>query len=198
MKYFIIFFAFIFCGFAGGNNKPSKMPSPTLKTITKLSTLIKATYDEAYLSQLSKLIDQYSAKYKVDPILVVAIFAQESRFDLHAQNCQNGLSRAGHPAYVCTDFGISQISYSNIKKRKLSVKKLTTDLEYSIENGIKILAETKQYQKKEPNTYWTRYNTSNKYYRKLYQQLVCRYYVKGNLCHNGKDHIKYINGQESI
>jgi hypothetical protein len=61
---------------------------------------------------------------------------------------------------VCTDFGISQIHIATAKLEGYSfdIDKLTTDLEYSIESGIKVLSYFhKRYSKKEKD-WWVRYN----------------------------------------
>ncbi len=75
-----------------------------------------------------------------------------------------------------SDFGISQINYRTAFRLGLDLDRLTTDIEYSVEAGAIVLSDFKRrYGKREPNTWHSRYNASNKIKRKIYQELVARY-----------------------
>lgn len=126
-------------------------------------------YAVAIAGETAKLCE----KYKVDCHLVVAIMAQESMYKLDAIG--GGV-----------DFGIMQVSSYNIKAHKLSKERLLTDLAYSIEAGIKILAYFQKRYKATEVKWWGRYNVgtgvlgpNRRALRDKYVANVLRYYPKG-------------------
>ena len=79
-------------------------------------------------SEIAKVILEVSAKYKVPAFLVSAIANVESSYRLNAVN--KGSS----------DYGIMQVNAWNVRKLKLDKARLLTDLKYSVDAGVSILA----------------------------------------------------------
>jgi len=99
-----------------------------------------------------------------------------NNFDIARKLCHSSNKRFVEQK-VCYDFGISQINYKTAKAFNLELHKLTTDLNYSVEAGARILADFKtRYGKREPSTYWTRYNASSPSKRKVYKERVRKFY----------------------
>ena len=77
---------------------------------------------------------------------------------------------------VCFDFGISEINFKTAERYGFDIKRLTEDLEYSIECGVIVLADfAKRYKHREPLDWWTRYNSPTKSNRKIYYERVKRW-----------------------
>lgn len=81
---------------------------------------------------------------------------------------------------ICTDFGITQIYYKTAKRWKFDINKLTTDLEYSVEAGAKVLHDIMERFEAKDNDYWVRYNcgfrsTTKRDTCQIYKKLVKRY-----------------------
>lgn len=154
---------------------------------------------------ISNAIYKMHRKYHIPTRIFTAILMQESRYELAAKGCTWGYRKLSEielsehvsqcfitdekdkdrlcldsiPKYiktkVCSDFGISQINYRTIIRFGFNINKLVTDLEYSIEAGAKVLSDFQnRYEAKETN-WWTRYNSSNKIKRRIYQELVEKY-----------------------
>lgn len=101
---------------------------------------------------------------------------QESAYKISAKNVKCGTSiTTGERDCVVVDYGIGQINYKTIKHFKFDEKKLTSNLEYSIEAAAIVLADFKRMYGKKDNEYWTRYNASTKEKRTTYKMLVARY-----------------------
>jgi len=101
--------------------------------------------DPDYATAIATINHKMCKKYNVDCRLVTAIQRQESTYRLNAVNPKG-------------DKGIMQVSAWNIKKRKLNAQRLLTDLEYSIEQGVRILSEFKYWYKDKELDWWVRYN----------------------------------------
>lgn len=101
------------------------------------------------IREIARHINDASYKYNISPKLYSAILMQESSYKINAVNCH----KRG------CDYGISQINQVTAKKYKFDKKRLTKDLKYSIMMGAKILSWfQKTYSKKEPDTWFCRYN----------------------------------------
>jgi len=137
----------------------------------------KPKISKKYAMELSNIIHRLSKKYNIDSRIYTAILAQESGYNLAAKNCVSGYAAGtGEIVKICADIGISQLNYRNIEKLKLDVDRLQVDLEYSVEAGANILSNfKKRYSKKEPVSYWSRYNSSTPSKRRIYELLVERY-----------------------
>ena len=125
-------------------------------------TTNKPSINRAYAKQLSGLIQTESMVKGVNPHLVAAIFMQESSYRLSAKNCTN----------ICHDYGLSQINRHTARRFGFDLKKLTTDLAYSVRAGIAVLADFKRMYGKKEAHWWTRYNTSKPSLRLIYRKRV--------------------------
>jgi hypothetical protein len=85
---------------------------------------------------------------------------QESTYTLDAIHVYCGFLNPDDEKESCvrTDFGIAQIHYKNLSRFKLDRNMLTSDLDYSVEAGARILADYAKFQKREPKTWFCRYN----------------------------------------
>jgi len=120
--------------------------SLTLLTSTALTDQIRAnkpSIDPTLARSIATINAEMCQKYKVDCKLVTAIQMQESGYRLNVV--------AGG------DYGIMQVNEYNIKAYGLSKERLLTDLSYSIENGVMILAYFKRWKRWEKK-WWCRYN----------------------------------------
>jgi hypothetical protein len=160
----------------------------------------KPNINKSYAMEISNIIYRRAKHYKIDPILVSAIFMQESSYNHKAINCTAGvvierevcepritlgmyisqemcdkINNAPLEAKVCTDFGIGQIYYKTVYTYGFDLYRITNDLEYSIEYSLRVLnAFKKRYADKE-KYWWTRYNASSPSKRELYRKRVERY-----------------------
>lgn len=143
---------------------------------------------------LSNVIYKISRKHRLPTRIFVGILAQESGYKLEARGCHRGLVKnkivtnqsavmtiaPPKPEYtevkVCADFGIGQIYYRTAKGFGFDLRLLTTDLNYSINAAATVLADfQKRYSAREVD-WWTRYNARSRIKRKIYKQLVERYF----------------------
>ncbi len=130
---------------------------------------------------LSNVIYKVTKKYDISSNILTAIFAQESAYNIGAENCMTGLEKSALKegkmveTTVCFDFGIGQINWKNVKNRKWDIVRLMSDYDYSVESAAIVLSEFKNRFKKWDETYWTRYNARNTIKRELYRKLVERY-----------------------
>ena len=101
-------------------------------------------------------------RYVIDPRLILAILAQESRYSMKAVNQQTG------------DYSIAQINHRTIKMMGFDKKRLMTDLAYAIDCAGQVLYRFKTYY---PNDklWWGRYNSSRPELKKKYVTLVSKY-----------------------
>ena len=142
----------------------------------------RSSINKAYAMKLSNIIYKKSKQYNIDSRIFTAMLAQESMYKLTSKNCTTGYKTYPDKTIykivkVCSDFGLSQIHYRTAEKYKFDVARLTTDLEYSVDAGMQVLSYfKKRYKKKEPDTYWSYYNTSTPSKRKIYEELVMKYY----------------------
>lgn len=88
---------------------------------------------------------------------------QESSYKIGAKGIHCGVSvSTGEQDCVAVDFGIGQINYKTIKNFNFDQKKLLSDMTYSVEAAAIVLADFKRFQKKEPNTWYCRYNVGTR------------------------------------
>lgn len=99
--------------------------------------------------------------------------------ELDYTRCVEGLKNRLVESKVCSDWSMSQVYYQTAKRYDLDLIRLTTDLEYSINGGAKILAGFKAYAKND-DYWWLRYNcgvrgTTKRDTCQIYKKLVERY-----------------------
>jgi soluble lytic murein transglycosylase-like protein len=125
------------------------------------------------------IIISKSRKHNIDYKMVLAIFQVESNLDIKAYNKRT------------KDYGIAQINIRNIKKLNLNAKKLITDPEYSVEEGIKLLNFFKdKYETKLGHKWIAKYNCGmrnrcentkkSKIYIKKVYKIISRYMLTAN------------------
>lgn len=139
--------------------------------------------DKEFALKLSVIIQAKGKKYNIPPKLLSAILMQESTYMLEAIHVYCGFLLPDDEKESCvrTDFGIAQIHYKNLSRFKLDRNLLTADLDYSVDAGAKLLADYTRFQKKEPKTYYCRYNQGNKPFKDIkedclaYKSKVDRY-----------------------
>ena len=129
--------------------------------------------------KLSNIIYKMHRKYHIPTRIFTAILRQESGYSLKAKGKQC-IFYKGEKACGPSDFGVSQIHINTAGLWKFDIEKLTTDLEYSVEAGAKILADfMNRYEAKDAN-WWVRYNCGSRSTTKrdtcqIYKKLVERY-----------------------
>lgn len=133
--------------------------------------------------RLSNSIWKVSREHRIPSKLYTAILMQESSYKLAAKNCIRGYEEKSEELVkVCSDFGIAQVHADTIELYEFDRYLLLEDLDYSVEAGAKVLAWfQKTYRKKEPETWYCRYNTGTASYYKIktncldYVRLVTRW-----------------------
>jgi len=109
------------------------------------------------------LADKAAKKYGLDPKLVKAIIAHES------WNCKVMVGETG-------DIGCMQIKPSTALAMNMDIVRLQTDRAYSIEQGARVLAWFKRtYGRKEPRTWYCRYNVGTGTLEGRLGQLCAKY-----------------------
>lgn len=136
-------------------------------TVTKIKNAIEylnlkhhnaSSYDS---TDLAEPLYASSLKYGMDWRIVLAIFDHESRLKFEAVNWKS------------RDFGIGQVNYRTILRRKIDLGRLLTDREYAVEASVAILSELKdKYAKIEKKHWWSRYHSPTPRYRKEYYDVV--------------------------
>lgn len=120
----------------------------TVASASGIEAQIRAAAPGLTVDQVTKVAAsiRYSCrKHKIDCEIFTAILAQESRFKTNAYNKKT------------QDYGIAQINIKTIRVHKWDSKKLTSDVEYSIDKGAEVLAWFHKRYSHEP--YWyCRYN----------------------------------------
>ena len=96
-------------------------------------------------------------------------------FERACDECLNKIDKYRRER-ICFDFGISEINFRTARRYNLDIHRLMTDLEYSIESGLRILADfQKRWFKKEPIDWWSRYNSPTRENRDIYEEQVKRW-----------------------
>ena len=141
----------------------------------------KPGIDKTYAMRLSNIVYKMHRKYHIPSRIFTAILRQESGYSLAAKGKKCGLTKEGKKECVFTDFGISQIHYRTAELWKFDIKRLTEDLEYSVEAGAIILHDIMERFEAGDINYWTRYNCGFRGNTKrdtcqIYKGLVRRYF----------------------
>lgn len=133
---------------------------------------IKLNMSDKEIMELSNIIYKYSRKHDIPANLYTAMLRQESTYKLAARGCRWGLDEDFNKVRTCIDFGMSMINLKTAENFNFDIKRLTTDLEYSVECGAIVLADFKKRYFHKEEFWWTRYNASTSYKRKIYRNLV--------------------------
>lgn len=162
----------------------------------------KPKINKKYAMKLSNVIYKMHRKYHIPSRVFTAILMQESRYTLKINGCHKGLVlpdcdnlegpesirvKCRHEpnsfmkeVKVCADFGISQIWFKTAQRFNIDISKLTTDLDYSVEAGARVLHDLMERYEAKDNDWWVRYNcgtrgTTKRDTCQIYKQLVERY-----------------------
>jgi len=137
--------------------------------------------NDKYAMHISNIIHKKSRKYKIDARVLTAILAQESGYNQKAMNCKKGFDAVElekgnvKVVKVCFDFGIGEINYRQILRRKIDLFRIMEDLDYAVDIAAKMMSEFETRHGKNESDYWTRYNAHNTIMRDIYKGLVARY-----------------------
>ena len=101
-------------------------------------------------------------KYVIDPRLILAILAQESRYSMTAVN------------HKTKDYSIAQINQGTIKMMGFNKNRLMTDLTYAMDCMGQVLFRFKLHYPKD-RLWWGHYNSGRPDLKKKYVTLVTRY-----------------------
>lgn len=111
--------------------------------------------------RLSNYLYTYSKKYQTDPLLSVAIIAQESMF----RNIVSG-----------DDWGLYQFHIQTLEYLNLDKFKLLTNLKYATKSHIKLLRRKIRKCTGKFKNPWVCYHSATPVHAKKYEQKVLKYY----------------------
>lgn len=97
-----------------------------LDDLSKLIIKNKPIINKSYARELSEIVKKYSLLYNIPPNIVVGMMKAESDYVVGAINKRT------------KDYGILQVNKLHVRKDDLSIKKLTTDVDYSIYHGMRV------------------------------------------------------------
>lgn len=117
--------------------------------------------------QLASSIVKHSTHYKMSPYRAAAIAMQESSYSF-AMNYNKDSS---------VDVGFFQINSRTAKEHGLNLKKLMTDVDYSVEAYFKVMKEKLKICKNLKSESWQCYHSRTETKRTIYKKLVNRYYA---------------------
>jgi hypothetical protein len=119
--------------------------------------------DRVYAMKLSNVIYHVAKLYDIDSKRYAAILGQESLYKLGAIN------------HKSKDYGMSQINLKTARSYGFDINRLTSDVEYSVRAGARVLADLKKSHSHKDKEFWTRYNSSKPAKREKYKKLVSRF-----------------------
>jgi soluble lytic murein transglycosylase-like protein len=150
-----------------------KAPAPqtyTLSQISNKSKMLEYT--------LTIKITKYAHKYNLERRLLSCLLKIESQYKVGAISPTN-------------DFGIGQINMHNIERKNLDLKRLVSDLDYSIDQAAKHLADVQQLFKPFEHATWAcRYNIGNRPITTRGLGAACvNYNAKLSACYKAGDYL---------
>lgn len=184
MKVFILISMMFFASTAYGKMNCNK--HKLYCTIVKLKPKINKTF----AMKLSNAIYKATKKYKVDPFRAIAIMRQESSINMNARNI--GSKTKSHKECdewercvtvktiitKTTDFGLFQFHIKTMTIHGLSIKRVMTDINFTVDFAIAMIArKIKNCSKLWPNTPWACYNSATNIKHQAYVKLVNQYYL---------------------
>lgn len=167
MKFIILIFAMLFSPHnIEASNRPLN-PIWVPLNYAEIINDINPNIDPNKAISIVYSVFQYGIEFNVEPHLILAMLAQESKFESKA---------ISHTK----DYSIAQFNVETIKQRKLNKQRLIMDSNYAIFHMVKMLSEIKAIHGKKEVSWYSRYNTSTPSKRKLYEKAVLKYYDKFN------------------
>jgi hypothetical protein len=106
--------------------------------------------------------------FGVEPLLLAAIVRQESDFAPKTKACY--IVKKHHASYPTCDYGLTQVNKVWVDKWGLDAERLVEDDAYALFYGARVLAILqREYADEEPETWFSRYNTSTPAPRAQYE-----------------------------
>jgi soluble lytic murein transglycosylase-like protein len=112
---------------------------------------------------LEAFIVDAAVRHNLDPNLFRSILWHESRLKVSAVNKRT------------KDYGIGQVNAKTAKALGYNLSRLTTDVRYSLDAAASVLAYFKRYERREPFTWYCRYNAGTASYAVIEQR--CHWYL---------------------
>lgn len=131
-----------------------------------------------FAMELSDTISKAAKKHKIPANIYTAILMQESSYNVKAKAMVCGLRQPSSDVEACivADFGMSQINYKTAESYEFDLKRLTTDIEYSVDAGAKVLSWFHRRYSKREHDWYCRYNVGTRPKRMI--KTACRKYIK--------------------
>jgi soluble lytic murein transglycosylase-like protein len=109
---------------------------------------------EIHSIQIALSINKFAKEYDLNKELLLAIIKTESTFDI------TRVSRT-------KDYGLMQLNYKTIEALRFDIKRIRTDVDYSIGCGVLYLVMLRE---RYPNDkyWWARYHSSTPKYKQIY------------------------------
>ena len=164
----LLFLIPVFCAFVNPQVIKKDIKQPVIEKTEIIGNVINtiAPHIEKKLSQeYGIIINKYSQQFDIDWKIVVAIFKQESDFDIKAVN------------FRTRDFGIGQFNYRNIVFFEIDLGKLLTDADYAILQTYKLLYDLKKRHYHKEIGWYNRYHSGTPALRHKYQRLLNRKFL---------------------
>lgn len=133
---------------------------------------------DKFAMQLSNIIYKNAKKYRIPADIYAAILMQESAYRVGAIAKACGLRKPSSVNEVCViaDFGMSQINYKTAKSYGFDIERLTTDIEYSVEAGAKVLSWFHRRYSEREHDWYCRYNVGTRPKHKI--KTACETYLR--------------------
>lgn len=141
----ILFILILLGSIATGNELPL-VPSKPHQSVYNHILKNSPKLDKAYANKLAKAVYIAATKHNLNPLKVSAILRQECQYKLR---CINDTT---------LDYGIGQINYKTIKAFNFNKERLLTDLDYSVEAAVLVLADFKRMFGHKEKDWYCRYN----------------------------------------
>ena len=177
MKYIILFFILFSTSAAAAAAAPDCTQHPIYCKIVEINPSI----DRGFAMELSNIIYRAAILYKIDPMISVAIAAQESGIrNTHRTGvgippwCMYAQNDCGIVTSI-TDIGIFQIHVNTAKSYKLSMFRLFNDIEYQVHSHMKILKQKLKLCAHLGDEAYSCYHSKTPKYRKAYVKLIRKY-----------------------
>lgn len=142
--------------------------------------------DDAWAMEISNHLHKYSKRYNTDPMISVAIIAQESMFRnvhrkqdivLFYEECDedNVCVEYTKLATGYTDVGLYQFHARTIQAYGMDALRLRDDIEYATERHAFLLSEKLRECSRLGKEAWSCYHSATPHFRKKYVRMVGRY-----------------------
>ncbi len=144
---------------------------------------LNSSVNDKYAMRLSNLLYKYSKKYKTDPMVSIAIAMQETGIRNIDRKTRALVKQDNGEVIktVVTDVGIFQFHVDTIEYYNLDVQLIRSDLEYAVEQHIKLLKKKIKLCLRhgiDKDEAWSCYHSLTRKHRRKYVNDVSRYITK--------------------